>query len=111
MPVIVTLPLIRNKRDLTQEQLAELAQRSQQLIGKLEQQKAKGIGFDTLSQLLEAVDATGIEDAIVYIPNDPTKLDDTLARLSQRFGVPVDYLLPYIPEDLKEAYRKQYTLN
>lgn len=54
MPIIVVLPISRRKHDLTQEELAELSHRSQQLIGKLEQGKAKGIGFDTLSYLCEA---------------------------------------------------------
>ena len=92
MPIIVTLPLIRYKRDLTQEQLAELSQRSQQLIGKLEQQKAQGIGFDTLNQLCEAVSATDLSQVIAYIPEDPRKLDETLAMLSKRLDVPIDYI-------------------
>ncbi|MEA5470586.1 helix-turn-helix domain-containing protein [Spirulina sp. 06S082] len=105
MPIIVVLPLARKKCGLTQEELAELSQRSQQLIGKLEQNKAKGIGFETLSQLCKATEGQ-IWDILVYVPDDPKKLDEALAALSKKLNCSIDELLPYIPKDLKAAYRK-----
>ncbi|MGK7927263.1 MAG: helix-turn-helix domain-containing protein [Spirulina sp.] len=105
MPIIIVLPLVRKKCGLTQEELADLSKRSQQLIGKLEQNKAKGIGFETLSQLCQATGGQ-VWDVLVYVPDDPRKLDEALASLSRKLNCSIDELLPYIPEDLKTAYRK-----
>ena len=109
MPIIVVLPLVRKKCGLTQEELAELSKRSQQLIGKLEQNKAKGIGFETLSQLCKATGGQ-VWDVLVYVPDDPKQLDETLAALSRKLNCSIDEILPYIPEDLKVAYRRRSSM-
>ncbi|MBP0021304.1 MAG: hypothetical protein J7647_27590 [Cyanobacteria bacterium SBLK] len=108
MAIIVTLSLTRKKSHLTQEELADLAKRSQQLIGKLEQQKAQGIGFKTLNQLCIAVGATSIDEVVAFIPDDPSQLDDALAGLSKQLDCSIDDILFFVPEDLKAAYREHY---
>lgn len=110
MPTIVLLPILRKKCDLTQQQLAQLSDRSQQLIGKLEQGKAKGIGFETLSLLCKATGAQ-IGDILVYISDDPNRVDETLTHLSQQLDCPAEEIFPYLPEDLKRAYRRLISIS
>ena len=105
MPIIVALAIARRQCELTQDQLAELSDRSQQLIGKLEQGKCKGIGFETLENLCKVTNRQ-VGDIIVYIPDDPRLLDDTLVSLSRKWNCSISEILPYIPNDLKRAYRR-----
>jgi DNA-binding Xre family transcriptional regulator len=109
MPIIVVLPIARRKCGLTQEKLAQLSDRSAQLIGKLEQGKAKGIGFDTLNQICQ-VTGRQVCDIIVHVPDDPKQLDDVLVSLSKRLKCSIDEILPYIPQDLTRAYRNSRVL-
>lgn len=105
MPIIVPLAIVRKDCNLTQEKLAQLSDRSQQLIGKLEQGKAKGIGFETLEHLCRVTDRqTG--DIIVYVPDDPRLLDDNLAALSKKWNCSIEEIWPYLPHDLQRAYRR-----
>ncbi|MBP0021430.1 MAG: helix-turn-helix domain-containing protein [Cyanobacteria bacterium SBLK] len=105
MPIIVPLAIIRKDCNLTQERLARLSDRSQQLIGKLEQGKAKGIGFDTLEHLCKVTDRqTG--DIIVYIPDDLKLLDDTLTSLAKKWHCSTEEIWSCLPYDLKRAYRR-----
>ena len=107
MPVIVVLSITRKKCNLTQDDLADLTGRSQQLIGKLEQGKAKGIGFETLYLICQAIGGQ-IGDVIAYIPNDPQLLDDALVALARRLDCPIEEIFPHIPIDLRRAYRRSF---
>lgn len=107
MPTIVVLAISRKKCNLTQEQLAKLSGRSQQLIGKLEQGKAKGIGFDTLYRICLAIGGE-IGDVLAYLPNDPKLLDDAIFAIAKRLDCSVDEIFPHIPRDLWLAYRRSF---
>ncbi|MBP0020469.1 MAG: helix-turn-helix domain-containing protein [Cyanobacteria bacterium SBLK] len=107
MPIIVVLPISRRNQHLTQEKLAQLSHRSQQLIGKLEQGKAKGIGFDTLSQLCD-VTGQDIGNILTYVSNDPRKTDEEIYRISRQLHCSTEEVIPYLPEDLKRKYRRLF---
>ncbi|MBP0018707.1 MAG: helix-turn-helix domain-containing protein [Cyanobacteria bacterium SBLK] len=104
MPIIVVLSISRRNCNLTQEQVARLSDRSQQLIGKLEQGKAKGIGFETLSQLCKVTEGE-LGNVIAYISDDPRELDDNLTKLSKKLGCSTEEIWPHIPEEIRRAYR------
>ncbi|MBP0019435.1 MAG: helix-turn-helix domain-containing protein [Cyanobacteria bacterium SBLK] len=103
MAIVVVLSIARKRYNLTQEKLARLSDRSQQLIGKLEQGKAKGIGFDTLNQLCK-VTGGKIWDVIVYVPDDPQLIDETLNVLAKRLRCSTEEIFLYLPVELKQAY-------
>lgn len=106
MPIIIVLPITRKKVNLTQEQLAQLSERSQQLIGKLEQGKAKGIGFDTLNQLSKIVGGD-INNVIAYVSDDPQQLDKDLYRLAKKLNCKIVEILACLPSDLKVSYERK----
>ncbi|MBP0017439.1 MAG: helix-turn-helix domain-containing protein [Cyanobacteria bacterium SBLK] len=107
MPIIVVLAISRRKRNLTQEQLAQLSGRSQQLIGKLEQGKARGIGFDTLYRICLAIGGE-IGDVLAYLPSDPKLLEDAIFALARKLDCSVEEIFPHLPRDLWLAYRRSF---
>lgn len=103
MAIVVVLSIARKRCNLTQSQLAQLSDRSQQLIGKLEQGNAKGIGFDTLNHLCR-VTGGKIWDIIVYVPDDPQLVDETLTILAKQLKCSTEEIFVYLPTELKRAY-------
>lgn len=66
MPVEIRLKQVRESRELSQYELAKLTEMSPQNIQKLEQGRAKGIQFDTLEKLCEALNCE-IQDLLVRV--------------------------------------------
>lgn len=67
MPVEIRLKQAREAKNLSQYELAQRVNMSPQNIQKLEQGRSKGIQFDTLDSLCEALECQ-IQDLLVRTP-------------------------------------------
>lgn len=106
MPIIVTLSIARKRSGWTQEELAENSDRSQQLIGKLEQQKSQGISFETLINLCNVTRSRTIENAIAYLPEDVSEWDERIPKLAARIHCKAEDIFALFPPELVAEYRR-----
>jgi putative transcriptional regulator len=72
MPVEIRLKQVREARSLSQYELAQLTGMSPQNIQKLEQGRSKGVQFDTLDSLCEALSCE-IQELLVRVPKQTTE--------------------------------------
>jgi putative transcriptional regulator len=70
MPVEIKLKSVRESKNLSQYELAQAIGMSPQNIQKLEQGRSKGVQFDTLDALCEALDCE-ISDLLIRTPCKP----------------------------------------